>query len=112
MIDFERLKYLRIKKDHLIIVLEEREKAKRKSLIYFGVFILAIMIMTFVQGAFDNSQITETELNAARLILKLGGIFFWAGIYLTYRVFSLRKEIKHLKEEFQELAQEIQYLSN
>jgi preprotein translocase subunit SecG len=112
MIDFGKLRALQIKKEIISLTLIEKEELKNKTYVYMGIFILAFLIMGILQTARSNSQITEMEFNAGKAILRFGGMFLWIGIFLIFRVFSLKKEIKSLEKEYKELNQEIFHLSN
>ncbi|MEB2786301.1 hypothetical protein [Algoriphagus persicinus] len=112
MLDFIRLKILQVEKEELISAITEKERIRQKSMIFLGIFVLAILIMVPLQESFTNSAITETEFKAGKTILKFGGMFFWAGIFLLFRIYSLNKQIKALKKEYRESIKEARYLSN
>lgn len=112
MEEFEKLRRLRIKKDEISIYLLERKEVKTKSLIFLSLFVLGIVLMGLLETVYAKSQITEIELKAGKGVLKLAGMFFWIGLFLLIRVFSVNKEIKTLVKEYDEFSKEIQYLSN
>lgn len=112
MNDLGKLRALQIKKEIISVTLIEKEGLRNKTYVYMGIFLLAILMMGILQSAHSNSQITELEFKAGKAILRFGGMFFWIGIFLIYRVYSLKKEIKSLEKKYWELSQEILYLSN
>ncbi|MFN3999681.1 hypothetical protein [Algoriphagus sp.] len=112
MIDLGKLRALQIKKEIISVNLIEKEGLRNKTYFYMGIFLLAILMMGIFQTAYSNSQITEQDFKAGKAILRFGGMFFWIGIFLILRVYSLKKEIKSLEKEYQELNQEILHLSN
>jgi uncharacterized membrane protein len=112
MLDFIRLKILQVEKEELRSSLTEKKRLRKKTIIFLGIFIVAILIMVPLQESFTNSAITETEFKAGKTILKFGGMFFWAGIFLLFRIYSLNKQIKALKKEYIESIKETSYLSN
>ena len=112
MIDLQNLKVLQIKKEMLLITLTEKRSMKTKVYIYLGIFILAVLLIGFLKSAHQSSQITDVEYKVGERILKFGGIFFWSGLFLIYRVFSITKEIKAIEQEIDLLNQNFIHLNN
>jgi uncharacterized membrane protein len=112
MLDFIRLKILHVEKEETRLALNQKERLRNKTIIFLGIFVLAMLIIVPFQESYSNSAITETELKAGKTILKFCGKFFWAGIFLLFRIYSLNKEIKSLKKEYSESIKEAKYLSN
>ncbi len=112
MHEFIGLKRLRIKRQEIEYALLEKERIKKKAIIFFGLFILTILIIIPLQDSYISSEISESGFNNARGLLKFGGVLFWIGLFLGYRVYRLGKEIKLLKKHYKQLADQVNYLSN
>lgn len=112
MLDFIRLKILQVEKEELRSALTEKMRLRKKTIILLGIFIVASLIMVPLQESYTNSAITEMEFKAVKAILKFGGMFFWAGIFLLFRIHSLNKQIKALKKEYSQSIKEARYLNN
>ena len=112
MLDFIRLKILQVEKEEVRLAIDEKERLRKKTIIFLGIFLVAILIIVPLQESYTNSAITETGFKAGKTILKFGGMFFWAAIFLLFRIYALNKQIKALKKEYRESIKEARYLSN
>jgi uncharacterized membrane protein len=105
------LKRLRIKKDELMITIGKKKEAKTKSVIYLGVFMLLFAWMIVVDPNPVNNKNSENESGA--IFLKfLSGKFMIVSCFLMYRTYKINKEIRELEKEYEEMKEEIRYLSN
>jgi hypothetical protein len=112
MYEFVSLKRLRIKKEEIQYTYLEKQRIRKKAFIFFGLFVLSCLIMVPLQESYLNSEISEAGFNIARGLLKFGGVLFWIGLFLGYRVYRLGKEIKLLKKHYKHLADQVNYLNN
>jgi uncharacterized membrane protein len=105
------LKRLRIKKDELMITIGEKKDAKTKSGIYLGIFMIlfAWMIALDPNSVNENNSMNES----GGMFLKfISGKFLIVSIFLMYRTSKINKEIRELEKEYEEMKEEIRYLSN
>ncbi|NVJ48374.1 MAG: hypothetical protein HWE07_14665 [Cytophagia bacterium] len=112
MIDLFTFKTLEIEREEIRRALAEKEQLRKKVLVFFGIFLITILIMVPLQESFEKTRITEIEFKSIKVFLKLGGILFWAGIFMIFRIFSLNKEINLKKEHYRKSIREASYLIN
>ena len=107
------LKQLRIKKDMLLLTLEEKKQIRSRSLLYLGIFvILFIGMVTLAHN--PNSAVAGDAFNenAAGFLEFLAVKFLAVSMYSGFRVYRANKEIRALKIEYAEMERKLRYLSN
>ena len=107
------LKQLRIKKDMLLLTLEEKRQIRTRSLLYLGIFVILFIGMVILDPnpnrVDDGNSFNE---NAAGFLKFLAGKFLVVSLYLGYRTYRTGKEIRALKKESTEMERKLRYLSN
>ena len=113
MEEFVRLKQLRIKKEELLLTLEEKKQIRTRSLLYLGIFvILFIGMVTLDPNPTSVDAGNPFNENAAGFLKFLAGKFLVVSIYSGFRVYRANKEIRVLKSEYAEMERKLRYLSN
>ncbi len=113
MEELVKLKRLRIKKDMLLITIQEKKEAKTKSLVYLliflGLFVTAgILLASGGQpGALDGGS-----TSAGNFAKFLAGKFLVVGVILLFRTLGLNKEIQELEKEYEKMKEGVRYLNN
>lgn len=108
-----KLKRLRIKKDGLMITIAEKKEAKTKSLVYLMIFLLLFMGMISLDLNPSVAQDPNFMNESGAKFLKFeSGKFLLVGLFLMYRTYKIKKEIRELGKEYEEMKKEISYFSN
>lgn len=107
------LKQLRIKKDMLLLTLEEKNQIRTRSLLYLGIFVLLFAGMVTLDPNPTRVDAGDSfNENAAGFLKFLAGKFLVVSMYSGFRVYRVNKEIRLLKSESNEMERKLRYLSN
>jgi hypothetical protein len=113
MEELVKLKRLRIKKDLLLVTIQEKKETKTKSqvylLIFFGLFVTAGILLA--SGGTPTTP-DQGSASAGTFAKFLAGKFLIVGVILLFRTLRLIKEIQKLEDEYKEMKKEVRYLSN
>jgi hypothetical protein len=106
-------KQLRIRKDFLLLSLEEKKQIKTKSRLYLAIFVVLFIGMVTLDPNPNSSEMANSSPEAAANILKfVAGKFLVASVYFGYRGYLTGKQIKTLEKDLQEMNKELRHLSN
>ncbi len=107
------LKQLRIKKDMLLLTLEEKKQIRSRDMLYLGIFVLLFIGMVILDPNPNSADAGDSfNENAAGFLKFIAGKFLVASLYFGYRTYRTSKEIRALKKEYQEMERKLRYLSN
>ena len=113
MEELVKLKRWRIKKDMLMITIQEKKEAKTKSLVYLviflGLFVTALILLAPGGTTATPDQGSTSAGNFAKF---LAGKFLVVGVILLFRTLGLNKEIQELEKEYEKMKEGVRYLSN
>ena len=107
------LKQLRIKKEKLLLTLEEKKQIRMRSLIYLGIFILLFIGMVMLDPNPNSVDAGNPDNELAAKFLKfLAGKLLVVSMYSGFRVYRANKEIRAVQSEYAEIERKLRYLSN
>ena len=113
MEELVKLKRLRIKKDMLLITIQEKKEAKTQSLVYLLIFLGLFVTAGILLASGGQPETLDGGSTSAGNFAKFrAGKFLLVGVILLFRSLGLNKEIRKLEKEYEEMKKGVRYLSN
>jgi hypothetical protein len=113
MEELVKLKRLRIKKDMVMITLQEKKEAKTKSLVYLLIFLgLFVTAGILLASGGQAGTLNDGSASAGNFTKFLAGKVLLVGVILLFRKLTLNKEIRELEKEYEVMKEGVRYLSN
>ena len=99
MEELVKLKRLRIKKDMLLITIQEKKEVKTKSLVYLLIFLgLFVSAGILLASGGTNATPDQGSSSAGNFAKFLAGKFLIVGVIFLFRTIGLNKEIRELEK--------------